>query len=189
MSLAPVRLKEAEPSTARQKLPPASLRTARVLAVEGEALMLSGGVTAYVAVSCWIQPEAGDLVAYLGNRTAFVVHVLQRSSTNRRARVALPGIDELELQADQLHFTTRRALSLSSLGDCRIMAANGTLSIQAQELVSTVKGTALHVAAQVFTRAENICNHARHLFSAEAKRHLIVAEKEVRVDGEIIQMG
>lgn len=165
------------------------LHTAHVTSVDDEHLTLDDGAIARIAVSCFISPQVGDLVSYLEADSCYVLHVLRRPADQRTARVALPGIDSLQFAAKELALQATSRLTLTSLVDCEVVAATGRLSLSAQNLISQASDSMVQLAEQVVTRAENISQTARHLLAAQARRHWIVAEKEVRVDGELIQMG
>lgn len=178
----------------RRAAPPAagpsvSWHTALVRSVEAEHVTLDDGSTAHIALSCFIQPRTGDRVCCLVADARYVVHVLQRSDAERSADVALPGLDRLRIATREIELQAARRLGLISLQDCELVAATGRLSLTAQNLVTRAADSLFQLARQVFCHAENIQHRAEHLFGAQAKRHWLVAEKEVRVDGELIQMG
>lgn len=174
---------------AREEAPAPTLRTARVVAADDDRLTLDDGSRADIALSCFIRPEVGDSVLCVDTERCYVTHVLRRGSTLRTARVALPGIERLAVTARSIALTATQKLELTSAVDCEILAATGTLSLSAQHLVSHAVATAFQLAREVVVRAENIQQMASHLLSTRARRQLLVADKEVRVDGELIQMG
>ncbi|HEU4581519.1 MAG TPA: DUF3540 domain-containing protein [Polyangiaceae bacterium] len=165
------------------------LRTARVCDARDGWVTLDDASEARVAVSCFIQPQAGDWVCCLEAESSYVLHVLRRPEGERYACVALPGIDRLRLCTRELELTATRKLRLASLVDCELLASTGRLTLTAQNIVSQATDSLFQIARELVSRAENIQQQARHLLCSRARRQLIVAEKEVRVDGELIQMG
>ncbi len=174
------------PSSPAAKL---SLTTGVVQAVFEGGVRLEDGTVAKLATSCWLEPEVGDRVCCLLADDVYVTHVLARDASRRTARVALPGIDALTVAAREIAVTATRKLSLASLVDCEVVAATGTVTLTAQNIAQSAANLITHAAEHVLVQAGTISQRATDLWSALARRHLLVAEKEVRVDGDIIQMG
>ena len=168
------------------------LWAARVDEVVEEGARLADGCIAQVATSCFIAPERDDLVCCLGTDDGeddvYVIHVLQRAG-GRSAVLAVPGIERLRLSAREIAIEATSKLSLTSLVDCELNAVTGMLELNAQNLVQRATGMLTQLADHLLSQAETVSLRAEHLLSAFAQRHLVIAEKEVRIDGDVIQMG
>lgn len=165
------------------------LRTATVASSEGAHLRLLDGSVAKLGASCLLQPVPGDLVLVAQTAQAFVVSVLQRVPQSTTCELGIPGVERIALAAPELSIQAERRLCLSALLECEVTAAAGVLRLNAQNLVSTVADSIVEVADELITQAKVITHRAEELLSTLAKRQLWVAEKEMRVDAETIQMG
>jgi len=165
------------------------LRTATVASREGAQIRLLGGAVAKLGASCLLQPEPGDLVLVAQAAQAFVVSVLQRVPHSTACELGVAGVERLALAAPEIAIHAERRLCLSALLECEVTAAAGVLRLNAQNLAMTVADSIVEVADEVITQAKVITHRAEELLSTLAKRQLWVAEKEMRVDAETIQMG
>jgi hypothetical protein len=165
------------------------LRIATVYASDGDELELVGGEPAELVPSCLLRPEPGDLVLCVDAGRARVLAVLQRAARSSPARLGVAGTPRLEFAAQEIELRAERSLTLTSRHDCEVTAAAGSLRLNAENLAMTVADSIIGVATEVLTTAQVITQRADALLSTLARRQLWVAEKEMRIDAETIQMG
>lgn len=155
---------------------------------DGDCL-LGNGVRAARAVSCLVEPLAGDRVLASAGADGrwHVLHILAREAGGA-AHVSVPGADALALRQQRVSVHAVEALELACAGDASLTSAR-TLSINARSLFCTVAGTLVEQAAQYVGRMGQYLLDARELLRLHGQHALITAERDVKVDGERISMG
>jgi hypothetical protein len=155
---------------------------------DGDCL-LGNGARAARAVSCLVEPLAGDRVLASAGADGrwHVLHILAREAGGA-AHVSVPGADALALRQQRVSVHAVEALELACAGDASLTSAR-TLSINARTLFCTVAGTLVEQAAQYVGRMGQYLLDARELLRLHGQNALITAERDVKVDGERISMG
>lgn len=168
----------------------ANLHDLRIAVVfdDGDCL-LGNGARATRAVSCLVEPLAGDRVLASAGADGgwHVLHILARE-TGGAAHVSVPGADALVLRQQRVSLHAVEALELACAGDASLTSAR-TLSINARSLFCTVSGTLVEQAAHYVGRMGQYLLDARELLRLHGQHALITAERDVKVDGERISMG
>jgi hypothetical protein len=168
----------------------ANLHDLRIAVVfdDGDCL-LGNGARAARAVSCLVEPLAGDRVLASAGADGrwHVLHILAREAGGA-AHVSVPGADALALRQQRVSVHAVEALELACAGDASLTSAR-TLSINARTLFCTVAGTLVEQAAQYVGRMGQYLLDARELLRLHGQNALITAERDVKVDGERISMG
>jgi hypothetical protein len=155
---------------------------------DGDCL-LGNGARAARAVSCLVEPLAGDRVLASAGADGrwHVLHILARE-VGGAAHVSVLGADALALRQQRVSVHATEALELACAGDASLTSAR-TLSINARTLFCTVAGTLVEQAAQYVGRMGQYLLDARELLRLHGQHALITAERDVKVDGERISMG
>jgi hypothetical protein len=159
-----------------------------VLSAEGEHWLLSSGRRARAALSCLLVPANGDRVVCTGNNSeVFITAIVQRSSTQPATLGQLH--QPLRLHASELTLSAGKKLLLGSAGDCDINTVRGSLSINCHHLITQVAASWIQSAAHCVARFGDLTTTVKQLLRTHAQRQLITAEKELKVDADVIHMG
>jgi hypothetical protein len=155
---------------------------------DGDCL-LGNGARATRAVSCLVEPHAGDRVLASAGADGrwHVLHILAREAGGT-AQLSVQGADALALRQQRVSLHAVESLELACAGDASLTSAR-TLSINARTLFCTVAGTLVEQAAQYVGRMGQYLLDARELLRLHGQHALITAERDVKVDGERISMG
>ena len=162
-----------------------SLVDAKVVGVRGRFVEVEtdrGVVKAEMALAYPYEPRAGDRVLVIGNDCLYIIGVLSGR-----------GVTKLSVPGD---------LTLSAAGSVRI---HGSRGIYMETENFAVRATRVEVVSQaVFERFENVYRWVRGVMQTNASRvrmlvsgsHIVHAEriveraqKDVRIDGERINLG
>jgi len=163
------------------------LTQARVLDVEGRALKLVAAdrvFAATLALPYPYKPQVGDTVlAIAQGDNAWVIGVVEGSGPTvfsapadlelraTRGRIVLNARDEIEVKSRDVNVTAENAQTFAK-----------NLTQQVESLDTSVKGLALLRAGESREEVEGT-----HTVRAEHVNHR--ARKEVKIDGEIINLG
>ncbi|MGB1109363.1 MAG: DUF3540 domain-containing protein [Gammaproteobacteria bacterium] len=193
-----------------------SLEQARVTDVRGGVCFLQtdwGNAKARPAVSCLVQPQAGDLVLVsFAAESAHILAILEREDT--LATLAFPG--DVRIAAPN------GELTLSSGGPMRqhapeIMLVGGETRVTTEDLevdarraqlrsddtrlfsrIHTAVVDMLNQRARLATRcvdetevtnSGNLIQSVRNLLTIRSKSAIIDTQKDLKIDGEHIHMG
>lgn len=155
-----------------------------------------------VAVSCLVQPQAGDKVWVGGaeGEQAYVFAVLERPQGGALHLVAEQGLHVQSRQGD-IHISSAADLSLQSAGHLRqsgreLSLTTGTLRILAK-MHETVADRLSQVCNHVFRLTEKeecwrggrMDVQAQHQLRLHARHTLMTARELVKVDADQIHMG
>ncbi|HRL20522.1 MAG TPA: DUF3540 domain-containing protein [Alcaligenes sp.] len=155
-----------------------------------------------VAVSCLVQPQAGDKVWVGGadGEQAYVFAVLERPQGGALHLVAEQGLHVQSNQGD-IHISSAADLSLQSAGHLRqsgreLSLTTGTLRILAK-MHETVADRLSQVCNHVFRLTEKeecwrggrMDVQAQHQLRLHARHTLMTARELVKVDADQIHMG
>jgi hypothetical protein len=156
---------------------------------DGEDYRLDDGRLASVATSCLLKPLAGDrvLVSDCGDQM-FILHVLSRVA-GQAADLGVAGAERLRLGHAQLDLHATESMALRSLKDMELQAVTGSLGLSARNLMVTAIDSLLEHVRHRISRAEEICMRARGLLKLHGQNGFITAERDVRIDGERINVG
>jgi len=179
----------------------------------------TGVIAARVAVSCLLEPAAGDVVLLSRSpRASYVLGILERQTSDRRIQAA----GALTIAAEDLHLSGTRQTTLDSRGRTSIaspelgFAADSTTLHTADvnvtsdtaradfgsvrlrsETMQVVAGRIVQCAKQVLRRVEDVetlhvgqlVQRVRRNLFCRAHRVNMTSRKDMRIDGERIHMG
>lgn len=168
----------------------AVLRDARVAMVfEDGSCLLDNGARAHRAVSCLVEPLAGDrvLVSLFAEGASHVLHILEREGV--AASLSVPGAHSLALRQSRIGVHAIESLELGSARDASLTAAGGTLALNARNLFMTVSETIVEQAEHYVGKLGQYLLDVRALLRLHGKDALVTAERDVKVDAERISMG
>ncbi|ASA57327.1 DUF3540 domain-containing protein [Vibrio gazogenes] len=133
---------------------------------------------AQVATSLLVKPEIGDLVAFIIYQEEYIItQILQRTSA---VRTTLQSQDEMCWIAPKVSIQAQDELE---------MVAFNTVSITSNNLLQSVRETSLQQAQTLIQHAAQVSMTADEVMNLTAKQQMLIAEEEVRIDGERINMG
>ncbi|WDE14323.1 DUF3540 domain-containing protein [Thalassomonas haliotis] len=131
------------------------------------------------AASLLVKPEVGDKVCFIElDGRYYLVHLLTRSQKNQE--LVLESSKKVHWIAPRLRFTAFEQLELISLnklaltGKDYLMSAASTMVVHAEHMIQQLGQYSLT---------------AKGLLKQSAKHQVITAKKDVRIDGERINMG
>lgn len=155
---------------------------------DADAWLLGSGKSAEVAISCLLTPAIGDRVMCVGSTTEiFITAIVQRPSTKplTLGKISQP----LHFHASELTMTASNYLSLGCGGDCDINAPRGAVSINCRDLITQVAASWIQSATHCIARFGDWTSTVKQLIRTHSQRQLITAEKEIKVDADVIHMG
>jgi len=169
----------------------ATMIDARVaMLFEDGGCLLDNGMRACRALSCLLEPQAGDrvLAAASADGIVHVLHVLSREN-NANARLSVPGADHLALTQRRIGIHASERIEVGCAGDVAITAAAGTLALEGRNLFATATDAIVQQASNFVGKFAQYLLDARGLLRLHGEHALITAERDVKVDGERISMG
>lgn len=169
---------------------PATLVETRIAVLfEDGSCLLGNGTRAVRAVSCLVEPQAGDRVlASAGEGGAHVLHILARTDGDD-ARLSVHGATGLSLRQGRIALHAAESLELASGVDASVSAVSGTLSLAGRNLFSTFADTIVEQASHRIGKVGQFLLEARQLLRLHGEHALITAERDVKVDAERISVG
>lgn len=166
-----------------------ALRSCRLSAAVDDRWRLADGRVARLATGCLLRPLAGDLVLVADTpEGAFVVQVLDRAD-GQTADLSVPGAARLRIGQRRLELNASDAMALRALRDLDLESATGSLSLSGRNLVLTALDSLLEQVRQRIGLADEICMRAKRLFRLHGGDAFVTADKDVRIDGERINVG
>jgi len=161
------------------------------VALGGDRFLLDDGRLARQALSCLVGPEIGDraLVAASANGDCFIVHLLARAAAPAPVRLGVPGANELRIVQPRIVLQASEEIALQSLRAVEVSAATGTLALNANDLHCTVNETLVQTAHNVVAQAGHYLLQSSGLLRLQGQHAILVAEHDVKVDGERISVG
>jgi ABC-type ATPase involved in cell division len=160
---------------------------ARVLDVEGNQLRLQAGERVFgatLALAFPYKPQIGDVVlAIAQGDEAWVIGVIEGSGVTTfsapadlefratRGRIVLSARDEIEIKSRNVNVVAENAQTLAE-----------NLTQQVGNLESIVRQTSILRAAESRTEIEQTC-------TLRAERVNVRGRKEVKIDGDLINLG
>jgi hypothetical protein len=155
---------------------------------ENGAWLLSNGRRAMTAASCLLTPASGDRVICVGNHEEiFITAIVQRQSTEP---MTLGHVGQaLQLHASHLNVVASQHVFIGAAGDCDIQSAQGNVSIRCCDFVTQVSATWIQSANHCIAKFGDWTTNVQHLIRTHGKRQLLTAEKEFKVDADVIHMG
>ncbi|WP_281557532.1 DUF3540 domain-containing protein [Thalassomonas sp. RHCl1] len=131
------------------------------------------------AVSLLVKPEVGDKVCFIEvDGHYYLVQLLVRSREHQE--LVLESDKKVHWVAPALRFTAFEKLELISLNKLALTGKD--------YLMSAASSMVLH-AEHMIQQLGHLSLTARGLLKQSAKHQVITAEKDVRIDGERINMG
>lgn len=181
----------AKPLPKVSRIHPESITVASrmVVARDDEGYRLDDGAHATTATSCLLRPLAGDrvLVSDCGDQV-FILHVLSREQ-GHTADLGVDGASNLRIGHTRLHLHASESMALRSLKDMELQAVTGSLGLSARSLILTAIDSLLEQVRHRISRAQEICMRASGVLKLHGQNSFITAERDVRIDGERINVG
>lgn len=170
---------------------PVVLTETRVAMVLDEAhCLLASGRQASRALSCLVEPLAGDLVlAAQSEAGCYVLHVLAREARPEPTALSVAGASGLSLRGRRVAIHALDSLELMSARDASMTAATGNLSLTARNLFETVSESLVQQSRHFVGKAGQFLLEVRHLLKLHGQDALITAERDIKADAERISMG
>lgn len=173
---------------AQAGLPHQLLELRVVAAAAAGAWRLSDGRVARTAVSCLVRPQAGDRVLTgAGGGEVYILHILAREPGGE-AHLEAPGVERLRLEAPALELAAGRRLALHSRADLDVVCA-GRLSQSAGQQFVHVAGALVESLDQHISRARDRSWDTENLLSIRGGQVLCLADGDLRMDAERINLG
>jgi hypothetical protein len=169
----------------------AQLLDARIAVVfDDGSCLLGSGQRARRALSCLVEPEAGDrvLASVGGDGLCHVLHVLGRADA-ATVRLSAPGADAIALRQRRIALHAGESLRMGSAGDASITAAGGTLALEGRNVFMTAVDGIVEQAAHMIGKFGQYLLDASQLLRLHGEHALITAARDVKIDGERISMG
>jgi hypothetical protein len=168
-----------------------------VVAVElgGPRYLLDDGRVALAALTCLIEPRAGDRVLTIESADAnrYIVHILARgaevNAAHAEATLSVPGAHKLTIAQPSVDIVATERAALRSLKDADVVAATGTLTVTANDLFRTVAQSVVDAFKHYVGHAEHYLLDVDELLRQHGKQVMVTAEKDVKVDADRISMG
>ena len=135
--------------------------------------------SAQSAVSLLVKPEAGDLVEFMPyqNDNYIIVQILQRTEG---CKTIIQSTHDVCWIAPKVSIQAQDALELAAL-NC--------VSISGDNVVQSAQQSSVQRAQTMVLNAEYLSASADTVMNLTAKQQMLIAEEEVRIDGERINMG
>lgn len=151
--------------------------------------LLDSGVRARRALSCLVEPRAGDRVL-VGARAdgAHVLHIVEREPCGAVC-LSAPGAQALTLRQARVGVYAAEALDLASAGDASLTAAGGSLALSGRNLLLTARESIVELADHYVGRIGQYLLEVRELLRLHGHDALVTATRDVKVDAERISMG
>ncbi|SHE43780.1 DUF3540 domain-containing protein [Vibrio gazogenes] len=133
---------------------------------------------AKAAESLLVKVEIGDVVAFIEyQHNLIIVQILQREGDRK---TTIQSHNDVCWIAPKMSFQTQDELELLALN---------RISITADHLMQSAQGTSIQQAQKMILSAQSVSASADDVMNLTAKQHMLIAEEEVRIDGERINMG
>lgn len=163
---------------------------------ENGNLLINGHIKAQRAASCLLVPETGDLVLYWlentvqenGERQAWIISVLNSANTSAK-EIALPNHQDLKINANNVIVNASDSINLNAVKEININVALGKLNECARSMYQMVQGSMIQLTKHLISKGEYLDFSAKKLLKSHAAQQLITAEKDVKIDGDRINMG
>ena len=118
----------------------------------------------------------------------FILHVLSRAA-GQIADLEVADAERLRIGHARLELNASEAMSLCSLKDMELQAVTGSLALSARNLLLTAIDSLIEQVRHRISSAQDICLRARGLLKVHGGDSFITAERDVRIDGERINVG
>ncbi len=148
------------------------------------------------SISCLVSPKEGDLVLYStgAKNKAFLLSILDRrweenSDTSLNIELSVNQSKELSINAKHLKLHGTESVDISSFGSLSISACLGNLKVVAQNMFTSLSGILMQTANHSSLTAQQVNIEAKQILSTRGKNQLIIAEEDIRIDAERINMG
>jgi hypothetical protein len=156
---------------------------------ENGTYILDMELDAVRAISCIVVPDTGDYVNYCETEKGrYILNILQR---NVSSEICLNGPDSNELTVNSKRFRilSEKSVEIVSCGDITISSIAGTIVLNAQNFLKSIVDSAITLAQNCIIRAVQISTDVEQVCRIHSCHHIITADKDVRIDGERINMG
>lgn len=164
-------------------------RHVAILFDDGSCL-LDNGTRAVRAVSCLVEPQAGDrvLVCPGSDGVSHLLHILERTA-GVRANLSVRGAQTMALRQSRIALYASECLDLGSAGAASLSAAAGTLSLNGRNLFVTVSESIVEQACHYVGKIGQYLLDVRELLRLHGNDALLTAARDIKVDAERISMG
>ena len=154
-----------------------------------EGWNLKSGATAVRAISCLVQPMAGDTVlVVLEEETSYILSILHRQA---QAPLTICASEDqgINLKTKFLSVISQQSISLQALTDFDIKAPFGALKTNSANLFQSVRGSLVTTAKNWVSSTDDYQLNAKGSMITRAKVQIINADDDLFVDAERINMG
>lgn len=152
--------------------------------------LLDDGRVARRAASCLIVPGLGDkvLVASCRQSEHYIVHLLTRAEPTE-AQMNVPGVTQLTITQPSVRIVATEQLALHALKDVDVLSADGTVSITAKNVYSSVRESLVENVRHYIANVEHYLLDVKQVLRLHGKQTSVTADNDVKVDAERISMG
>lgn len=135
---------------------------------------------AHVAVSLLVTPEVGDKVAFIFlDETGYIINqILARNIQNT----------SMTLQTDREVNWLAPRISIQAQDELELVALN-TVSMMGNNLVHSAQTSLVQQAETMIMQANQLSATADGVMNLTGKQQMLIAEEDVRIDGNRINMG
>ena len=151
---------------------------------------LSNGHCASRSAGCLLEPEKGDQVLLYCNESGetFITQVLHKNEP-AVARINIDGVKKLAIEQAEISLLAKNDISLTSLTNIDICAITGDLTLQVNNLISSVRETVVENARHRISKAFTYALDVTGLMRIQSEQGVVTAEKDLKIDAERISMG
>lgn len=142
------------------------------------------------STGCLLEPEQGDLVLIYHSDTGdnYITQVLEKKQ-HQNGRINIKGVRQLSIEHDGINILANNKISMTCFADIDINAIAGNLTMQVNNLISSVRETIVettrHRIAKAFTYALDVTG----LLRIQSEQGILMAEKDLKIDAERINVG
>lgn len=153
---------------------------------------LDNGLSARRACSCVLMPDKGDRVLVYPvsgtGCTAYILHVLEREASSNAA-ISIPGCEELDIQQQRLRLTAAQEIALACAGTISLTSVAGAIQVKARQWVSSILGSIVETARERVSRADFTQFSSSVMTQLQSKQAIIMADEDIKIDAERINLG
>lgn len=141
--------------------------------------VIDGSFKAMCAASLLVQPCAGDKICFIQiAEEYFIIQLLSRPDC--LDSLVLSSDKKVRWQAPELKFTAFENLELTSLNK---------IALNSKHCAISIANTLIQQAENLLQQVGQCTLSAKGLLRLKGRQQVITAEKDVRIDGERINMG
>lgn len=141
------------------------------------------------AFSCVVEPEIGDHVVYCeAAKKRYILSILQRT-VQSAMNLNGPENNEMILSSKRLSVISQTAVDIAARDEIALTSYAGTIMMTAQNLAESIADTVVRTVRNLIVKAVQISADAEQVCRVHGCHQIITADKDIRIDGERINMG